>query len=162
MVAKTEKALRVVCTRMNDQVAELTNQGVSKTAAWFSLFKTWDEDGSMTICYEEFHDIVRRQLGVKKTGAGGLRDHEVQDLWNAIDVSEDNSLTVEEFIDFLAGRFVERIETPPLEYAQVEGSTLRDRKYVAPSPAMLESAKERQGQDEEWTGLRVAVWANRC
>mmetsp|Transcript_51521 Transcript_51521/g.144038 ORF Transcript_51521/g.144038 Transcript_51521/m.144038 type:complete len:295 (+) Transcript_51521:164-1048(+) len=96
MVAKTEKALRVVCTRMNDQVAELTNQGVSKTAAWFSLFKTWDEDGSMTICYEEFHDIVRRQLGVKKTGAGGLRDHEVQDLWNAIDVSEDNSLTVEE------------------------------------------------------------------
>lgn len=67
-----------------------------------------------------------------------------------------------QFIDFLAGRFVERIETPPLEYAQVEGATLRDRKYVAPSPAMLESAKERQGQEEEWTGLRVAVWANRC
>ena len=39
---------------------------------------------------------MRRQLGVKKTGAGGLRDHEIQDLWNAIDVSEDDSLTVEE------------------------------------------------------------------
>ena len=30
MVFKTEKALRVVCTRMNEEVADLTNQGVSK------------------------------------------------------------------------------------------------------------------------------------
>ena len=56
------------------------------------------------LCYsQEFYTIVRRHLGVKKTGAGGLRDHEILDLWSAIDVSEDNSLTVEEFIDFLAG-----------------------------------------------------------
>ena len=54
---------------------------------------------------------MRRHLGVKKTGAGGLRDHEIHDLWSAIDVSEDDSLTVEEFIDFLAG-YVTTSSTP--------------------------------------------------
>lgn len=161
MVAKTEKALKIVCERIADQVQDLTNKGVAKAAAWFSLFKTWDEDGTGTICFEEFHTIVRRYLGVRKTGPEGLRDHEIKDLWSAIDVSEDNSLNVEEFIDFLVGRFVQRIETPELEYAQVEGKTLRDKRFTAPSPAMLDSVKERQGRAEEWTGLRVAVWANR-
>ena len=57
---RTEKALRVVCSRMNEEVQELTNQGIAKAAAWFQLFKAWDEDGTGSICYEEFHEIVRR------------------------------------------------------------------------------------------------------
>ena len=59
MVSKTEKALRVVCSRINDEVQDLTDQGIAKAAAWFTLFKSWDEDGTMTICYEVRYSLLR-------------------------------------------------------------------------------------------------------
>ena len=71
------------------------NQG---DLSWHHVFSTFDKDGSGIITLDELTSAVRSKFKMKPSE---LSETEINALWCALDVNDDNSLTNDEFRRFI-------------------------------------------------------------
>jgi len=67
---------------------------------WKALFKIYDDDGNGVLSFQEVRQLVRQDLKLKDSV---VSDWELRQLWKHIDLDNNDSVDLEEFLAFVQG-----------------------------------------------------------
>jgi len=98
VAALGEDGLNRLSKRFNDELERSAYNKNKNTHSWFQLYNEVDKDQSGMITYDEFTDVARKHLKMKKKD---LPEETLKGLWCALDADDSNQLQRDEFAAFL-------------------------------------------------------------
>lgn len=90
-----------VTVRLNQHLVETAEREGGSHMSWFKMFNKYDADGTGRIDFDEFADVLRKELGISKKV---LSDEEYRWLWDFLDAGQDGFIEVQEFAEFMRGK----------------------------------------------------------
>lgn len=97
-----------VLSQVVDKISETAAKWIGRTKNWYKVFNLVDVDGSGSIGYDEFFNIIRRPLPCLAIPTSAISSDELKGLWKAMDEDRSSTITVQEFMVFMRRLEVKR------------------------------------------------------
>ena len=115
------------------------DDGKDKSITWFNLFAMVDMDGSGYVTYDEFTNVVRQKLQVKKST---LSEDTLKALWVVLDADDSNQIMMDEFSNFLRGKPAKPKQRPAPKPTRSPSKSRPQGEPGMPSAAEMEAFKQ--------------------
>eukprot|EP00930_Biecheleria_cincta_P103599 TRINITY_DN9560_c0_g1_i1.p1 TRINITY_DN9560_c0_g1~~TRINITY_DN9560_c0_g1_i1.p1 ORF type:complete len:1932 (+),score=362.87 TRINITY_DN9560_c0_g1_i1:118-5913(+) len=120
------------------QLVSMLNAAADKwhraSGNWYKVLTVCDQDGSGSLDFEEFTDVLRKNYPGLSISASDLNEDDLRGLWKAMDADQSGLVSVKEFMVFLRNHGKAHSIHRPTMYSLKMRGLLKAKKEIGPPP----------------------------